>query len=160
NLLSVVSILLFPFGVVVTYGRMLGRPRHAAVLFAVMFVLLAAMTVWAVLFDDSRPNPALLEREEWVMPRDGIDLPALPELPVDQSGRGNLEGKELRFGPGGSGAYVAATTAVGCGSVNCMHDSLTPAAQLTPLSGMWLNCVFGGKGVGLINLLLVLVVTV
>ena len=36
-----------------------------------------------------------------------------------------------------------------CGSVNCMHDSLNPLAGLTPLTGMWLNCVLGGKGVGL-----------
>jgi K+-transporting ATPase ATPase A chain len=41
-----------------------------------------------------------------------------------------------------------------------MHDSLNPLAQLTPLVGMWLNCVFGGKGVGLLNLILVLMVTV
>jgi K+-transporting ATPase ATPase A chain len=30
-------------------------------------------------------------------------------------------------------------------------------AGLTPFTGMWLNCVFGGKGVGLINLLLYLI---
>ena len=39
------------------------------------------------------------------------------------------------------------------GSVNCMHDSLNPLAGLTPLTGMWLNCIFGGVGVGLINML-------
>src|SRR3954454_23587948 len=83
NLLSVVSILLFPFGVVVAYGRMLGRPRHAAMLFAVTFVLLAAMTAWAVHFDDVQPNPALLGRHEYAPARDGIDLPALPALPVE-----------------------------------------------------------------------------
>ena len=41
-----------------------------------------------------------------------------------------------------------------------MHDSLNPLAGLTPLTGMWLNCVFGGKGVGMINLLLYLIVGV
>jgi K+-transporting ATPase ATPase A chain len=41
-----------------------------------------------------------------------------------------------------------------------MHDSLNPAAGLTPFTGMWLNCVFGGKGVGLINLLVYLIVGV
>jgi K+-transporting ATPase ATPase A chain len=41
-----------------------------------------------------------------------------------------------------------------------MHDSLNPLAGLAPLTAMWLNCVFGGKGVGLLNLLLVLMVTV
>jgi K+-transporting ATPase ATPase A chain len=38
-----------------------------------------------------------------------------------------------------------------------MHDSLNPLAGLTPFTGMWLNCVFGGKGVGIVNLLLYLI---
>ena len=41
-----------------------------------------------------------------------------------------------------------------------MHDSLNPLAGLTPFTGMWLNCIFGGKGVGLINLLVYLIVGV
>jgi len=89
-----------------------------------------------------------------------IAAPALTGLPVDQAGLGNLEGKELRFGRGAAGTYVAVTTAVSCGSVNCAHDSLNPLDGLVPLIGMWLNCVFGGKGVGLLNLLVFLIVTV
>jgi K+-transporting ATPase ATPase A chain len=41
-----------------------------------------------------------------------------------------------------------------------MHDSLNPLAGLTPFSGMWLNCNFGGIGVGLINMLVYLIVAV
>ena len=85
--------------------------------------------------------------------------PALAGLPVDQE-LGNLEGKELRFGTSAGATFAAVTTAVTCGSVNCMHDSLNPLAGLTPLTGMWLNCVFGGKGVGLINMLVYLIVGV
>jgi K+-transporting ATPase ATPase A chain len=73
---------------------------------------------------------------------------------------GNLEGKELRFGVSAGATFSAVTTAVTCGSVNCMHDSLNPLAGLTPFTGMWLNCVFGGKGVGLVNLLVYLIVGV
>ena len=73
---------------------------------------------------------------------------------------GNLEGKELRFGTSAGATFAAMTTAVACGSVNCMHDSLNPLAGLTPLTGMWLNCVFGGKGVGLINMLVYLIIGV
>ena len=86
-------------------------------------------------------------------------VPALAALPVDQS-LGNLEGKELRFGTSAGATYSAVTTAVACGSVNCMHDSLNPLAGITPLAGMWLNCVSGGKGVGMINLLVYLIVGV
>src|SRR5580704_11336382 len=84
---------------------------------------------------------------------------AMAALPVSQE-LGNLEGKELRFGTSAGATFAAVTTAVTCGYVNCMHDSLNPLAGLTPFSGMWLNCVFGGKGVGLINLLIYLIVGV
>ena len=56
--------------------------------------------------------------------------------------------------------FATATTAIACGSVNCAHDSLNPLAGLSPLTGMWLNCIYGGKGVGMINLLLYLIVGV
>jgi K+-transporting ATPase ATPase A chain len=89
-------------------------------------------------------------------------LPAtlLVGLPVDQQGLGNLEGKELRFGTSAGPTWAAITTCTSNGSVNCMHDSLNPMAGLTPLSGMWLNCIFGGVGVGLINMMVYLIVGV
>jgi K+-transporting ATPase ATPase A chain len=59
---------------------------------------------------------------------------------------GNLEGKELRFGPSAGPTFAAVTTAVACGSMNCAHDSLNPLAGLPLFAGMWLNCVLGGKG--------------
>src|SRR5262249_29382909 len=114
----------------------------AAVIYAVMLILLVASIVGTVCFDTLEPNPALAG------------------LPIDESGVGNLEGKELRFGPSAGASFAAVTTAVACGSVNCAHDSLNPLAGLTTLAGMWLNCVFGGKGVGLINLFLYLIVGV
>jgi potassium-transporting ATPase potassium-binding subunit len=42
--------------------------------------------------------------------------------------------------------------------VNCEHDSLNPIAALSPMWGMWINCIYGGKGVGMINLLLFLII--
>jgi K+-transporting ATPase ATPase A chain len=154
NLLTCVCILLFPSAVMVMFGRMLHQMRHAAILFGVMVALLAGMTFWAVHFNDARPNPSLLAQPAWA------GAASHPPLPVDQSALGNLEGAELRHAGGPTGTFVAITTAVACGSVNCMHDSLNPLAGLSALTGMWLNCVFGGKGVGLVNLLLVLIVTV
>lgn len=62
-----------------------------------------------------------------------------------RSGPGNLEGKELRFGTSAGATFAAITTAVTCGSVNCMHDSLIPLAGITLLTGMWLNCVYGAS---------------
>jgi K+-transporting ATPase ATPase A chain len=89
-----------------------------------------------------------------------LAVPALVGLPVDQSGVGNLEGKELRFGVSAGPTWAAITTCTSNGSVNCMHDSLNPLTGVTPLTGMWLNCNFGGIGVGLVNLLVYLVIAV
>lgn len=92
----------------------------------------------------------------------GADKPkagTLPVLPVDQ-GLGNLEGKELRFGTSAGATWTALTTNTSNGSVNCMLDSLNPLAGVVPLTGMWLNCIWGGVGVGLINFLIYLVVGV
>ena len=76
-----------------------------------------------------------------------------------QSG-GNMEGKELRFGIADTALFVATTTAATTGSVNAMHDSLTPLGSITPLAQMMLNCVFGGDGAGLINLIQYAILTV
>jgi K+-transporting ATPase ATPase A chain len=160
NYLESVSILIFPFSLVVMFGRMLQQYRHAALIYGVMLLMFVGMIGWAVHFDTQQPNPALLAQAERTKDKDGVDVPALPALPVDQTEVGNLEGKELRFGVSAGATFAAVTTAVTCGSVNCMHDSLNPLAGLTPFTGMWLNCVFGGKGVGLVNLLVYLIVGV
>src|ERR1700721_2355839 len=81
---------------------------------------------------------------------DGV-TPQVAPLPVDQH-LGNLEGKELRFGASAGAAFAAITTDVTCGAINAEMDSLNPLAGLSPMIGMWVNCVFGGKGVGMINL--------
>jgi K+-transporting ATPase ATPase A chain len=77
-----------------------------------------------------------------------------------QQEMGSMEGKELRFGAGLSALWAASTTVTSNGSVNAMHDSLTPLGGLVPLTGMWLNNIFGGVGVGFINMLIFIVVTV
>jgi K+-transporting ATPase ATPase A chain len=192
NFLTCVNILIFPFSLVVMFGRMLRQMRHAVVIYSVMMVMFVAMIGWAVYWDTLHPNPGLVAQKGqvhkldvrqddgstkyyWMVNNPGTS-PQLVErdpdsdepkpqakdlagLPVDQE-LGNLEGKELRFGTSAGATYSAVTTAVTCGSVNCMHDSLNPLAGLTPFTGMWLNCVFGGKGVGLVNLLLYLIIGV
>jgi K+-transporting ATPase ATPase A chain len=86
-----------------------------------------------------------------------VALPPVAGLPVDPH-QGNLEGKELRFGTSAGATYAAVTTDVTCGAVNAEMDSLNPVAALSPMVGMWLNCIFGGKGVGMINMLLYVII--
>ena len=83
--------------------------------------------------------------------------PAISATGVDQS-TGSREGKEVRFGAGLSALWAVTTTATSNGSVNSMHDSMTPLGGLMPMIGMWLNNIFGGVGVGFINMLIFVIV--
>ncbi len=74
--------------------------------------------------------------------------------------QGNMEGKEVRFGVDQSALFTTVTTSFTTGSVNNMHDSLTPLGGLVPLLHMMLNLVFGGKGVGLMNIVMYVILTV
>ncbi len=168
NFLTCVGLILLPISSLVMFGRMLKNFRHACVIFGVMLVLSVATIIWAVHFDTMRPNPALIAHAEQNYQTSdpsaqggqlSVSLPAIAGLPVDQA-IGNLEGKELRFGVSAGSTWAALTTNTSNGSVNCMHDSLNPLAGLVPLTGMWLNCIWGGVGVGLINFLIYLVIGV
>ena len=67
----------------------------------------------------------------------------------------------MRFGLGGTALYAVATTATSCGSVNAMHDSLTPLAGMVPLLLILLGeAVFGGAGSGFYTYLAFIVVAV
>ena len=73
---------------------------------------------------------------------------------ADQSG-GNMEGKEVRFGPAASGLFASSTTGTSTGSVDCQHDSFTPIGGAAPLVNIMLGEVDpGGTGSGLYGMLL------
>ena len=67
---------------------------------------------------------------------------------------GSMEGKEVRFGVAQSAMFTTTTTSFTTGTVNNMHDTLTPLGGMIPLLHMMLNVVFGGKGVGLMNMII------
>lgn len=140
NLIEMVSIVLIPMACVWMFGRIIGRPRHAAVVFAVMALFILVKIGGALAFE-SAPSAALAD------------------LPVAQT-TGNLEGKEIRFGAAGGPLWAVLTTSTSNGSVGAMHDSLNPLTGLVPMAGMWLNATFGGVGVGMINMFLYIVVAV
>ena len=85
--------------------------------------------------------------------------PALAEIGLNQSA-GSMEGKEVRFGVAQSALFTTVTTSFTTGTVNNMHDTLTPLGGMVPLLHMMLNCVFGGKGVGLMNMILYAILAV
>lgn len=139
NVISNVCILLIPMASVWLFGRIAKRMLHAHVVFIVMLMLLIGLIGYANYFEQ---QPAV----------------ALNNLPVTL--QSNLEGKELRFGTSAGPTWAVATTATSNGSVNAMHDSLNPLTGLAPMIGMWLNVIFGGCGVGMLNMFLFIVVAV
>jgi len=85
--------------------------------------------------------------------------PVLGNLGINQSA-GSYEGKEVRFGIAQSAMFSAVTTSFTTGSVNNMHDTLTPLGGMVTLLNMMLNTVFGGIGTGLMNMLLYVLLAV
>jgi len=166
NFLESVAMMLFPMALVFMYGRMLGKLKHAWVIYSVMMALMIGTIAWSIYYDTYRPNPGLTahpKERTFQLESNGksrpITLPAVAGLPVDQH-LGNLESKELRFGTSAGATFAAMTVDVTCGAVNCAHDSLNPMAAVSPMAGMWVNCIYGGKGVGMINLLVFLIIGV
>jgi K+-transporting ATPase ATPase A chain len=166
NFFDTLAMMMFPFALVLMYGRMLGRLRHGIVIFSVMAVLMAGTVVWSVYFDTLKPNPGLTGQataRTYQIPNpkapgglQAVTVPTVAGLPVEQH-LGNLEGKEMRFGTSAGATFAALTTDVTCGAVNAESDSLNPVSAIGPMVGMWLNCVFGGKGVGVINMLMYII---
>lgn len=85
--------------------------------------------------------------------------PILAEMGLNQS-VGSMEGKEVRFGVAQSALFTTVTTSFTTGTVNNMHDTLTPLGGMIPLINMMINAVFGGIGVGLMNMLMYMLLTV
>ena len=144
--LQKVAMLLFTASVTYTFGTMISRRRQGWLFFAVFMVLLIG-SVSLVYSAERYGNPLLTQA--------GADQ----ALTADQSG-GSMEGKEVRFGIAQSSLFVSVTTATQTGSVNNMHDSLTPLGGLGALINMQLNSVFGGEGVGFISLITYAILTV
>ncbi len=67
-------------------------------------------------------------------------------------GHANMVGQELRFGTGGISLFETSSMACATGSVAAANDSFLPIPGLALFLRMFLNMIFGGKGVGLINM--------
>jgi potassium-transporting ATPase potassium-binding subunit len=145
NLIEMLSIAVLPAAITHMFGRMTGRVRDGWLLFVVMAVLFAAGLLvcdWA----EQRGNPRVA-----ALAVDTLGSPG-------QAG-GNMEGKETRFGIGGS-VLAAVTTSNGAtGSYNSMHDSYTPVGGAVTIVNMLLGEIaFGGLGAGLSSMVLVALV--
>jgi K+-transporting ATPase ATPase A chain len=145
NFFGMLAIVLVPAALTNTFGRMIGQPRQGWMLYAVMVVLFVA-GIGAV---------------DWSETHEGAHrrLGSATQGPVITGG--NMEGKEVRFGVGGSTLTAAVTSNAATGSYNAMADSFTALGGGVLLLNMLLGeIVFGGLGTGVSSLVMFALVVV
>ncbi|WP_163542050.1 potassium-transporting ATPase subunit KdpA [Occultella kanbiaonis] len=137
NLVEIFLLLVIPFSLPRTFGRMVGNQRQGTAIVSVMATLwLAAVTI-----------------ATWAEMRGFGTVPG--------AAGGAMEGKELRFGPAASALFGASTTGTSTGSVNSFHDSYTGLGGGVTLLNMMLGEVApGGVGAGLYGMLVMAVLAV
>ncbi|MFI7037777.1 potassium-transporting ATPase subunit KdpA [Microbispora rosea] len=137
NWLEIFLILMLPFALPRTFGRMVGDRRQGYAIVAIMGVLALA-------------SVALVT---------GLEIAHHGTVP--QAVGAAMEGKEVRFGVPNSGTFAAATTLTSTGAVDSFHDSFTALGGMMTMFNMMLGEVApGGVGAGLYGMLVLAVITV
>lgn len=137
NWFEIFLLLVIPFSLPRTFGRMVGQVRQGHAILAVMAVIALASVVLTNVFELSG----------------GATVP--------QAVGAAVEGKDVRFGVANSATFAAATTLTSTGAVNSAHDSYTPLGGMMTLFNMMLGEVApGGAGAGLYGMLVLAVITV
>ncbi|MEV7526565.1 potassium-transporting ATPase subunit KdpA [Streptomyces sp. NPDC091371] len=137
NLFEIFLILLIPFALTRTFGRMVGNLRQGYAILATMATIWIGFTALMMWTEFAHHGPAF-----------------------DVSG-GAMEGKETRFGVGASAIFSVATTLTSTGAVNSFHSSYTGLGGGIQLLGMQLGEIApGGVGSGLYGMLIMAIIAV
>ncbi|MFE7774806.1 potassium-transporting ATPase subunit KdpA [Streptomyces sp. NPDC057445] len=137
NLLEIFLILLIPLALTRTFGRMVGSLKQGYAILATMVVIWVGFTALMMWTEFHHGGPAF-----------------------DVAG-GAMEGKETRFGIGGSSIFAVATTLTSTGAVNSFHSSFTGFGGGITMLGMMLGEIApGGVGSGLYGILIMAVIAV
>jgi potassium-transporting ATPase potassium-binding subunit len=135
NFLEMLAILLIPASLTYMFGKMVGSARQGWTIFSAMMILFLAGLIIS-LYAEYSANPVF------------------GHLPL-------MEGKETRFGITNSVLWSTTTTAASNGSVNAMHDSLSPLAGMIAMVNIMLGeIIFGGVGAGLYGMVIFIILTV
>jgi K+-transporting ATPase ATPase A chain len=137
NVFQVLLMLVIPFSLPRTFGRMVGSTRQGAAIVAVMATIFALSLSAMTWFELRGAGTAT------------------------QLAGGAMEGKEARFGIWGSTLFGTTSTITSTGAVNSMHDSYTALGGMMAMLNMMLGEIApGGVGTGLYGLLVLAVITV
>lgn len=140
NAVETISLFLIPIAMVFALGQVIGRKKLSWMIYGVMtagFLILLIPTIQQEMGGN----------------------PEISKIGVNQQ-LGSMEGKEVRFGTAASAYWAINTTCTSNGSVNAMHDSLTPLSGMTTLLGMMVNAFYGGVGVGFLNFYVFIILAV
>lgn len=140
NMVECMSIILIPMALIWALGFYLRKRKFAVCVFAVM--LFAYLATIFVAVDQEMGGS-----------------PVLADMGISQTS-GSMEGKETRIGSGATALWAMTTTVTSNGSVNGMHDSLTPFSGMLAMLNMQINCWFGGVGVGFMNYYIFIIIAV
>ncbi len=140
NIVQTVCIFLIPIALIFAMGYMLKRKKLAWTIYGVMTIGVFLLATIAI---TSEMNGS----------------PVIDKMGIAQE-MGSMEGKETRFGSAASAYWAVNTTVTSNGSVNAMHDSLTPLGGMAALLGMMINCFYGGVGVGFLNFYVFIILAV
>ncbi|SEL49266.1 potassium-transporting ATPase subunit KdpA [Nonomuraea pusilla] len=137
NWFEIFLILVIPFSLPRTFGKMVGQVRQGYAIVAVMGVIALTSVLLTNLFELGG------------------------HATVPQAVGAAMEGKEVRFGVANSATFASATTLTSTGAVDSFHDSYTPFGGMMTLFNMMLGEVApGGVGAGLYGMLILAVITV
>ncbi|MEU9759908.1 potassium-transporting ATPase subunit KdpA [Streptomyces sp. NPDC047985] len=137
NLFEIFLILVIPFALTRTFGRMVGSPKQGYAILGAMGAIWLGFTALMMWTEFTHHGPAF-----------------------DLAG-GAMEGKETRFGIAGSSIFAVTTTLTSTGAVNSFHSSYTGFGGGITLLGMQLGEVApGGVGSGLYGMLIMAVIAV
>jgi potassium-transporting ATPase potassium-binding subunit len=137
NWFTIFSLLVIPFSLARTFGKMVGQNRQGYAIVSVMVILWLSSVSLISFFENQHSGIAA------------------------QAAGAAMEGKNVAFGIPGSSLFAASTTVTSTGAVNSFHDSFTPFGGGIALFNMMMGEVVpGGVGAGLYGILVLAVVTV
>ncbi|HEY8979192.1 MAG TPA: potassium-transporting ATPase subunit KdpA [Streptomyces sp.] len=137
NLFEVFLLLVIPFSLTRTFGVMVGSVKQGYAILATMATIWLGFTALMMWTEFAHHGPAL------------------------QAAGGALEGKEVRFGIGGSSIFAVSTTLTSTGAVDSFHSSFTGlGGGITMLSMMLGEIAPGGTGSGLYGMLIMAIIAV
>ncbi|MGD0706282.1 MAG: potassium-transporting ATPase subunit KdpA [Trebonia sp.] len=146
NLFDLLLVIVLPFAIVFMFGRLIGRPKQALVIVAVMAAIFLGHTVIAM--------QAELHGSH-LLPS------SVAQVASGANPGGNMEGKEARFGPSGSALMTVGTMGTTAGATDSALDSYTPVGGTAAFAGILLGEISpGGDGGGLYGILVLALLSV